>query len=210
MFMRDYLGCVKAVDDNVGRLLDALDRLKLSENTLVVYASDQGFFLGEHGWFDKRWMYEESFFMPLMMRFPGFIRSGSRVDALVQNIDYAPTFCAIAGVAVEKPMHGRSLERLFEGRAPADWRDALYYAYYSNHGHGVVPHEGVATKDHKLLYFPLTGEWEMFERESDPNEMHNLLAGNAQHPLFHEMRRKLEQVRKTYGAPEYMPLLKQR
>jgi arylsulfatase A-like enzyme len=206
MFLRDYMGTVKAVDDNVGRVLETLDKQGLSGNTLVVYASDQSFYLGEHGWFDKRWMYEESFTMPLVMRWPGQIKPGTRVEALVQNIDYAPTFCEVAGATPPKPMQGASLMPLMHGRTPTDWRKSLYYAYYEFPGpHHVAPHEGVATDQYKLIHYPQTNEWELLDRKADPLELKNLWDEAAYREIRPQMQAELQRLRKLYAVPDDYP-----
>ena len=203
-YMQDYLGCVKAVDESVGRILDELERLGLAENTLVVYASDQGFYLGEHGWYDKRWMYEESFAMPLIMRLPGVIKPGQRIEALVQNIDHAPTLLNLAGTRPNTPMHGVSLLPLLRGERPADWRRSLYYAYFET-WHGVAAHEGVATERYKLLRFPETGEWELFDRQTDPHELNNRALDPALAPVRAELESELQRLRTQYAVPADLP-----
>lgn len=206
MFLRDYLGAVKAVDDNVGRVLESLDKQGLAKNTLVIYSSDQSFYLGEHGWFDKRWMYEESFTMPLMMRWPGQIKPGTRVDALVQNIDYAPTFCEVAGVTPAKPMQGASLLPLMRGQTPADWRKSLYYAYYEfPQPHHVAPHEGVATEQYKLIHYVQTGEWELLDRKADPLEVKSYWDDPAYGPIRTQLEGELQRLRKVYAVPDDCP-----
>ena len=145
---------VAGVDRNIGRVLDRLDELELNENTIVVYSADQGFYLGEHGWFDKRWAYEESMRMPLIIRWPGKVKAGARCEAMVQNIDYAPTLLAAAGLDPGWDVHGVSLIPLMQngGAKPEDWRDTLYYRYIDR-GHGVAAHSAIRTDKYKLLYF---------------------------------------------------------
>lgn len=185
-YMKNYLRCVAGVDRNVGRVLDKLDALKLRDNTIVVYCADQGFYLGEHGWFDKRWAYEESLKMPLIVRWPGKVKPGSRSKAMVQNIDYAPTLLEAAGVKTDWKVHGISLMPLLVngGTAPQDWRETLYYRYIDG-GHGVAQHSAIRTNSHKLLYFDQprnaaeeASRWELFDLKNDPQEMMNL-AGDA-------------------------------
>ena len=145
--MHDYLGCIKAVDESVGRLLKYLDDEGLAENTIVVYSSDQGFYLGEHGWFDKRWIFEESLRTPLLVRWPGVVKPGSVNDDLVSNLDFAETFLDAAGLPVPAEMQGRSLVPVLKGRTPADWRKSFYYHYYEYPApHHVRPHYGVVTR----------------------------------------------------------------
>lgn len=153
-YLKDYLRCVKSVDDAVGEVLDYLEKNNLKENTIVVYTSDQGFYMGEHGWFDKRFMYEESFRTPLLIRYPKAIKGGASSEALVQNIDFAPTFLSLAGVAKPVEMKGASLEAVFDGNKPANWRNSLYYHYYDYPAfHLVRKHDGVRTERYKLIHF---------------------------------------------------------
>ncbi len=162
-YIKDYLRTIASVDDSVGRLLRYLDETGLAENTVVVYSSDQGFYLGEHGWFDKRWMYEESLKTPLLVRWPGIVPAGAVNRDMVSNLDVAETFLDIAGVAVPSDMQGRSLMPLLRGETPADWRTSFYYHYLEAGEHAVAPHEGVRTKTHKLTHFYETDEWELFD-----------------------------------------------
>lgn len=173
-YIKDYLRSVQAVDDGVGRVLDYLEEAGLAENTIVIYSSDQGFYLGEHGWYDKRWMFEESLEMPFVIRWPGRINPGVRSEALIQNIDYAPTFLEMAEIEIPEAIQGRSLLPVLEGEceAPADWRDSIYYAYYENDAvHNVPKHDGVRTGRYKLMFFPRTNAWNLFDLEEDPQEM---------------------------------------
>lgn len=201
-YITDYLKCVAAVDDGVGRLLDELERLGLAENTLVVYSSDQGFFLGDHGWFDKRWMYEESFKMPLLMRWPGMIEPGTQVEQLTQNIDFAPTFLEAAGLEIPESIQGRSLMPLVrEENIP--WRDALYYEYHDHIGEHRVPrHYGIRSERYKLIHYPETGDWELFDLVKDPEELQSV----AEQPAYADVRRNLEQrlreLKAEYRVPE--------
>ena len=162
-YMQDYLATVQSVDDSVGRVLDELDRLKLAKNTIVIYTSDQGFFLGDHGLFDKRFMYEESLRMPFLVRWPAAIKPGTRVRAMALNVDFAPTFLEAAGAPVPAEMQGRSLLPVLKGRTPADWRTSMYYRYYHDPGdHNTRAHYGVRTTTHKLIYFWKKDQWELF------------------------------------------------
>jgi arylsulfatase A-like enzyme/lysophospholipase L1-like esterase len=202
-YLHDYLGSVQAVDDGVGRLLDYLDRTGLSENTIVIYSSDQGFYLGEHGWYDKRWMFEESLKMPFLIRWPGKIKPGAESRALIQNIDYAPTFLEAAGVPVPAEVQGRSLlpVLLNEGRAPGDWRDAIYYAYYENAAvHEVAVHDGVRTDRYKAFFLPRTREWQLFDLEQDPQEMRSRHDDPAYAPILAALQRRTADLRKFYGV----------
>ncbi len=172
-YIKDYLRCIASVDDGVGQILDRLDRLGLAENTVVVYASDQGFFLGEHGWYDKRFMYEPSLRFPLLVRWPREAPAGLRVTQLVQNLDLAPTFLELAGVTVPEEMDGESLASLLRGETPANWRTSVYYEYFERGIHAVEPHSGVRTDRYKLIHFHDSGSWELYDLAKDPGEMDN-------------------------------------
>lgn len=200
-YMHDYLGSVAAVDDNVGRLLDYLDENGLAENTIVIYASDQGFYLGEHGWYDKRWMFEESLRMPLLVRWPGVVEPDTRSGAMVQNIDYGPTLLDIAGVEVPDEMQGVSMRPLLEnaGAKPDDWREAIYYAYYENDAVHMVPrHDGVRTERYKAMFFPRTREWNLFDLETDPQEMTSVHDVESYRPILAELQSKYEELKQQY------------
>jgi arylsulfatase A-like enzyme len=174
-YMQDYLATVQSLDDNIGRLLAYLDDSGLAKNTIVIYTSDQGFFLGDHGLFDKRFMYEEALRMPFLVRWPGTIRAGTRSNALALNVDFAPTFLDAAGVAVPSDMQGRSLLPVLRGRTPADWRTSMYYRYYHDPGdHNTRAHYGVRTRTHKLIYFWKKDQWELYDLVNDPHELQNL------------------------------------
>jgi arylsulfatase A-like enzyme len=195
-YMQDYLACVQSVDDNVGRLLDVLEESGLEENTIVVYTSDQGFFLGDHGMYDKRFMYEESLRTPLLVRWPAVARAGSRADAMALNVDFAPTFLEAAGVAVPPSMQGRSLVPVLRGRTPADWRTAMYYRYYHDPGHhDTRAHYGVRTTTHKLIHFWKKGQWELFDLRSDPAEMRNLYGQPGQEAVTAELKATLARLK---------------
>jgi arylsulfatase A-like enzyme len=203
-FMHDYLGCVKSVDDNVGRLLKYLDDTGLASNTIVVYSSDQGFFLGEHGWFDKRWIFQESARTPLLVRWPGQIKAGSTNGNLVSSIDFAETFLAAAGVAVPDRMQGHSLLPIFSGRTPADWRQAFYYHYYEYPGeHRVRPHYGVITDRYTLAHFysPDVDYWELFDRQKDPQEMKSVFGDSAYAAVQEKLMKEVERQRKELKEP---------
>ena len=204
-YMQNYLRCVAGVDKSVGRILDWLEENGLAENTIVVYSSDQGFYLGEHGWFDKRWVYEESMRMPLVARWPAKIPAGTVVDALTQNIDFAPTFLDVAGVDVPESMHGRSLVPLFDGTRPDDWRDTLYYRYYEAGGeHQVAAHVGVRAANDKLVHFhePRYDYWEYFDLGSDPHEMHNRYGDPAVADRVAELKAELARLERQYNVPQ--------
>jgi len=199
-YMEDYLACIKSVDDNVGRLLDYLDETGLAENTIVVYTSDQGFYLGEHGWFDKRFMYEESYRTPLLVRWPGKIKPGSVNKNLVQNLDFAETFLDAAGVDIPLDMQGESLLPLFAGKNDG-WRDALYYHYYEYPGiHAVKRHYGISTNRYKLIHFYYDiDEWELYDLEKDPQEMKNVVDEPEYLEVKEKLMNRLAELRKEYG-----------
>ena len=201
-YMRNYLGTVKAVDESVGRVLKYLDDNGLTENTIVIYSSDQGFYLGEHGWYDKRWMFEESFRMPFLIRWPGVVKPGSKPKELIQNIDYAPTFLAIAGLDVPAEIQGRSLMPLLKGEAE-DWRKSLYYAYYELGEHAVPQHFGVRTQTHKLIYFPRSDEWNLFDLQRDPNEMKSVHDAPAYQSTRESLAAEFTRLREQYDAPPF-------
>ncbi len=201
-YIKDYLRCVAAVDDNVGRVLDYLDESGLAQNTIVIYSSDQGFYLGEHGWFDKRFMYEESYRMPLMIRWPGVIKPGSVNASLVSNLDFAQTFLEIAGITAPAEMQGASVVPLMKGESPADWRASLYYHYYEFPGpHSVHKHYGVRTARHKLIYFYELDEWELFDLAKDPDELTSRYDDPAYAEVVADLKRELDRLRKQYSVP---------
>jgi N-acetylglucosamine-6-sulfatase len=201
-YIKDYLRCIASVDDNMGRLLDYLDHAGLADNTIVVYSSDQGFYLGEHGWYDKRWMYEESFRMPFIIKWPGVTRAGTRTDALAQNIDFAPTFLDAAGVTATTEMQGVSLRPLLAGPMPADWRKSIYYHYYEKGEHNVPPHEGVRTARYKLIHFYVTDEWELFDLKEDPQEMRSVYHHQPYAETVIKLKTELERLKIQYGVPD--------
>jgi arylsulfatase A-like enzyme len=207
-YMHDYLACVKAVDENVGRLLEYLEREGLADNTVVICSSDQGFFLGEHGWFDKRWIFEESLRTPLLVRWPGKTKPGSVNSNIVSLIDFAETFLDIAGVTIPADMQGRSLLPLVKGEAPPDWRKSLYYHYYEFPvPHRVRPHYGVITDRFKLVHYykPDVDDWELLDREKDPLETKDFYADPAYaetvKELHAELKRLREEVKETGEVP---------
>ncbi len=203
-YMQDYLGSIAAVDDNVGRLLDYLDENGLAENTLVVYTSDQGFYLGEHGWFDKRFIYEESFKTPLLARWPGVIDPGSASDQMVQNLDFAQTILDAAGVLVPADMQGESLLPLFRGEEENWDRDAVYYHYYEYPAvHMVKRHYGIVTREYKLAHFYYdVDEWELYDRHKDPQEMLNVYDDPAYADIIKDLKAKLADLRVKYKDSE--------
>ena len=199
-YMQDYLACISSVDDNVGRVLDYLDESGLAENTLVVNTSDQGFYLGEHGWFDKRFIYDESFKTPLLIRWPHMIKPGTTNDEMVQNLDFAQTFLEIAGIVAPKDMQGESLVPLLKGNDTAWTRDAVYYHYYEYPAvHMVKRHYGAVTKEYKLVHFyDDVDEWELYDRKKDPQEMNNVYADPAYADIVKNMTAKLADLRIKY------------
>ncbi|MCU4155861.1 sulfatase [Carboxylicivirga sp. A043] len=199
-YMQDYLGCIASVDENVGRVLDYLDQNGLGENTIVVYTSDQGFYLGEHGWFDKRFIYDESFKTPLLVRWPAQINAGSKSDEMVQNLDFAQTFLDAAGIKAPDDMQGESLMPLLTGDEASWDRDAVYYHYYEYPGfHMVKRHYGIVTTDYKLAHFYYdVDEWELYDRKNDPMELNNVYNDPAYKDIVDELTLKLSELRVKY------------
>jgi arylsulfatase A-like enzyme len=206
-YMHDYLGCVRGVDESVGRLLKYLDDEDLTNDTIVIYAADQGFYLGEHGWFDKRWIFEESLRTPLLVRWPGVVKPGTVNTDLVSNVDFAETFLDAAGLAVPSDMQGRSLVPVLKGQTPSDWRRSFYYHYYEYpRPHHVRPHYGVVTDRYKLVRFeaPDLNSWELFDRQKDPLELKNVYEDPAYEEVVTELKGELSRLRKEVheeGAP---------
>ena len=197
-FMQDYLATIQSVDDNVGRLLTFLDRAGLSRNTIVIYTSDQGFFMGDHGLFDKRFMYEESLRMPFLIRWPGVIKPASASDAMALNVDFAPTFLDAARVPIPAEMQGRSLLPVLRGRTPSDWRTSMYYRYYHDPGdHNTRAHYGVRTRTHKLIYFWKKDQWELFDLVNDPQELHNLYGTPDQETITASLKAELLRLKQA-------------
>lgn len=200
-YIKNYLSTVRAVDESVGRLLKYLDDAGLADNTIVIYSSDQGFYLGEHGWYDKRWMFNESLAMPFLIRWPGVVQPGTRVDAMIQNIDHAPTFLEVAGAKVPADIQGRSLVPLLKnkGQPPDGWRDSIFYYYSGEETHRVAAHNGVRTERYKLFYLPKTDEWQLFDLKKDPQEMVSV----HDQPDYADVRKKMErlyhELRTQYG-----------
>ena len=202
-FLQDYMNCVASVDDNVGRMLDYLAESGLDKNTVVFYSSDQSFYLGEHGWFDKRFIYEESLRTPLVARWPGTIAPGSECAALVQNLDCAETFLNLAGVSVPGNMQGRSLVPLMRGETPPDWRGSVYYHYYEGveKVHKVFKHDGVRTARYKLADFYTIGEREFYDLEKDPHELNNVYATPEYAEQVKTLEKELDRLRALYQVP---------
>jgi len=199
-YMQDYLGTIAGIDEGVGKVLDYLDEAGLAENTIVVYTSDQGFYLGEHGWFDKRFMYEESFRTPLLIRYPKEIKPGTIIDDLVQNLDFAPTFLDYTGIETPEEMQGESFRDLVAGKT-TQWRDAVLYTYYEYPSiHQVKRHYGISTQRYKLMHFYYDiDEWEMYDLETDPMEMQNIYDDPAYADIREILHKRLEDLREYYG-----------
>lgn len=196
-YMQDYLATVQSVDDSVGRVLAFLDKAGLTRNTVVIYTSDQGFFLGDHGLFDKRFMYEESIRMPFLVRWPAGIKPGTRSDALALNVDFAPTFLEMAGLPASTDMQGRSMLPVLRGRTPEDWRTSMYYRYYHDPGdHNTRAHYGVRTRTHKLINFWKKDQWELFDLVNDPFELHNLYGQPGQEALTATLKAELARLKR--------------
>ncbi len=200
-YMQDYLGCIASVDENVGQVLDYLDENNLSENTIIVYTSDQGFYLGEHGWFDKRFVYDESFKTPLLVRWPGVVEAGTTNTEMVQNLDFAQTLLEAAGVEAPSDMQGESLIPLLTGNDEAWTRDAVYYHYYEYPSiHMVKRHYAIITQEYKLAHFYYdVDEWELYDRKKDVNEMNNVIDDPAYADVVVKLKKQLEELRAKYG-----------
>lgn len=203
-YMQDYLGTIKSVDENVGRVLDYLEANNLMDNTIIVYTSDQGFYLGEHGWFDKRFVYDQSFKTPLLISWTNRIKAGSKSDALVQNLDFAQTFLEVAGVKQPAEMQGKSLLPVLTGDMKNWKRDAVYYHYYEHPSeHNVNRHYAAITKKYKLIHYYFDNDyWELIDRKKDPNEQHNYYNDPAYRKIKNDMHQKLNTLRKQYGDNE--------
>ncbi len=206
-YMKDYLSTAASLDRNIGRMLNYLDAHHLSQNTIVIYMSDQGFFLGEHGWFDKRWMYEESFRTPMVMRYPKLIQPGTIDNHFVLNIDIAPTLLQAAGVAIPKDMQGESFLPLIKNKN-SKGRNAIYYHYYENGEHKVSPQFGIKTNQYKLIrFYERVESWELYDLEKDPHEMHNLFGKNGYEKIAIELKKKLETLINEYDDEEALQIL---
>lgn len=202
-YMKDYTAVITAVDENVGRLMAYLEKIGQLDNTIIIYTSDQGFFLGEHGWFDKRFMYDECHRTPLLVRYPRAIKAGSTTDAMALNIDLAPTLLDFAGVSIPEDIQGMSLKPVLcnEGREPEGWRDAVYYHYYEYPSwHSVKRHYGVRTKDHKLIHFYNdVDEWELYDLSKDPQEMHSVYGDPEYAGVKADLEAKMSALQQQYG-----------
>ena len=207
-YLHDYLGCVKGVDEGVGTILKVLDDEGLAENTIVIYSSDQGFYLGEHGWFDKRWIFEESLRTPLLVRWPGVVEKGSSSQAIVSNLDIAETVLEAAGIPVPEAMQGRSLVPILRGKSPADWRRSFYYEYFEfPEPHRVRPHNGVVTDRYKLVHFKGSDleSWELFDLKSDPLELTDVYGKPESASVVGELKRELARLRTELQIPAEYP-----
>lgn len=206
-YAKNYLRCVKGVDDSVGRLLKYLDDNGLAHNTVVVYSSDQGFYVGDHGWYDKRWMYEESLKMPLIIKWPGKTQPGSLNTNLVQNLDYAETFLEMAGAEIPGDMQGRSLVPLLKGESVTDWRTSIYYHFYEYPSVHMCPkHNGVRNQRYKLLNIYEFGEWEFYDLKNDPDELKNVYDDPEYRDQVAQMKSELESLRLNYGDNTVTPM----
>lgn len=198
-FMEDYLRCVRSVDDNVGRVLRYLDEKGLTKNTIVVYTSDQGVYLGEHGLYDKRFMYEESFRTPMLIRFPPAIPQRQQIGSYVLNLDVAPTFLDLAGIAIPGDMQGESMKKLLKEGKAKEWRKELYYHYYEK-SFGATAHYGIRTERYKLIHFYDPGNsWELYDLKNDPHEMHNLYGDAAYSEIVEKLKAQLKALQRKYN-----------
>lgn len=213
-YIKDYLRCVASVDASVGRLLDYLDDANLADNTIVIYTSDQGFFLGDHGWYDKRFIYDHSLRMPFLLRYPTEVPANTTQDALLTNLDFAPTLLDYAGIPVPSEMQGVSGRAMLRGATPPQWKESLYYRYWDHGGHNVCAHYGVRTPTHKLIYFHppdvtlygivdaeprLSPYWELFDLVADPNELHNVYDDPAYAHVQAQLHAELDRLQEQYG-----------
>jgi arylsulfatase A-like enzyme len=205
-YLRDYLSTAASMDRSIGRTLGYLDVHGLTDNTLVIYLSDQGFYLGEHGWFDKRFMYEESFRTPMVMRFPGVVQAGSVSDDFVMNLDVAPTLLDAAGVAIPADMQGKSMLSVLSGRK--NGRQALYYHYYENGEHAVSPHFGIQTDRYKLIrFYKRVNSWELYDLKNDPSEMNNLYGNKRYKKIAEDMKTRLQALIDEYDDEDAKKIL---
>jgi arylsulfatase A-like enzyme len=216
-YIKDYLRVVASIDDNVGRLLDYLDAESLADSTLVIYTSDQGFFLGDHGWYDKRFMYEESLRMPFLLRYPKEVASKSISDDIILNVDFAPLFLDLAGVECPSSFQGCSFRPLWQGEPPSDWRQSLYYRYWMHKAHhNVYAHYGIRTKRYKLIYYysdaldqagtideSYEPEWELFDLEADPYELNNVYRDPAYETVIADLKEQLHGLQDEVGDQRY-------
>lgn len=200
IYIKDYLATIKSVDDNIGRVLNYLKDNNLDENTIIIYGSDQGFFLGEHGWFDKRFMYEESLRMPFVIKYPNVIQPNTVIDDVISNIDIAPTVLELAGIEIPEKIQGKSFFSNLKGNTSEDWRQSMYYHYYEYpKWHHVQPHYGIRTKRYKLIHFYYDVDvWELYDLEEDPSELNNLINSNEHQELIKNLKVELKNLKKEY------------
>lgn len=201
--MQDYLACVASVDENIGRLLQYLDSTRLTNNTAVIYTSDQGFYLGENGWFDKRFMYDVSMNTPLLMRWPGHIAANTTTEVMAQNIDFAPTILNITQTPIAGWMQGKSLLPVISGRQKTLNRPYLYYHYYEfGQDHTVIPHLGIRGERYKLIYFYTVNEWELYDLQNDQQELTNLIHSPKHQSIIAQLKKELIKLRDVYDDHE--------
>ena len=200
-YIKDYLATIKSVDDNIGRVLKYLEDSNLEDNTIIIYASDQGFFIGEHGWFDKRFMYEESIRMPFVIKYPGVIKPKSVNKDIITNIDFAPTILEMAGVETPTSVQGKSFFQNLKRKKNKDWRQSMYYHYYEYpFYHRVQPHYGIRNERYKLIHFYYDIDvWELYDLKNDPNELNNIISSKRHENLIRELKNELYDLKKSYG-----------
>jgi arylsulfatase A-like enzyme len=209
-YLKDYLATAKSLDRNIGRILDYLDKAHLTENTIVIYASDQGFYMGEHGWFDKRFMYEESLRTPFIMRYPGVVKPGTIIPNMVVNIDFAPSILGIAGLKAPDEMQGLNLVPLLKKEALIKpWRNAMYYHYYEfPEPHSVAPHFGIRSERFKLIrFYGKDNSWELFDLQNDPTEMNNIIAQKSSQKTIKKLKMELLELAKQFKDQDAVELL---
>jgi len=200
-YIKDYLACVKSVDDNIGRVLKYLDDNKLAENTMIILTSDQGFYLGDHGFFDKRFIYEESLRMPFLVRYPKVVKAGTENNDIISNIDFASTLLDVAGIKNSEKVQGKSFKSILEGETPANWRQSMYYHYYEfPYWHHVQPHYGIRTQKYTLAHFYYSMDvWELYDLEKDPMQLHNEINNPAYKNIISKLKTELKGLMKSYG-----------
>ncbi|WP_298511165.1 sulfatase [uncultured Kordia sp.] len=199
-YIKDYLACVKSVDDNIGRVLDYLDKNGLTENTIIVLTSDQGFYLGDHGFFDKRFIYEESIRMPFMVKYPKMVKAGTINEDVITNIDFAPTLLDLANIQSDQKMQGKSFKTILEGNTPSDWQQAMYYHYYEfPYWHHVQPHYGIRTQKYTLAHFYYNIDvWELYDLEKDPKQVNNIINDPQYASVVENLKGELKNLMKKY------------
>ena len=199
-YIKDYLACVKSVDDNIGRVLDYLDKNGLADNTIIVLTSDQGFYLGDHGFFDKRFIYEESLRMPFMVKYPKFVKPGSVNEDIITNIDFAPTLLDLANIKTQQKMQGASFKNNLIGNTPKDWQKGMYYHYYEfPYWHHVQPHYGIRTQKYTLAHFYYNIDvWELYDLEKDRQQMNNIINDPQYTNVVSNLKDELKGLMKKY------------